>query len=168
MQINHTPFLSFAPDSRVWIFQSLQPLSVEQKAAFHTHLDRFITQWTAHQAKLTSAFGIYFNHVLVIAADAAGNAPTGCSIDTLHQTIEEIARSVRVDLFDRLHIPVLKDENIHFLTRKQLREELSTGSMDENTLILDQTILDLDTWKRFWVKPVGQSWVMQRIPARPA
>lgn len=163
---DQSPFQSFAPDSRIWIFQSLHPLTADQQTSLTAHLNRFASQWKAHQAPLTSAFRIYFEHVIVVAVDAAGNGTTGCSIDSLHQAMSEISRSLQIDVFDRLHIPVLQDGALQFMTRKQLLEGLRTGLIHDGTLILDQTILDLDTWRQDWVKPVGKSWVMRGVPER--
>ena len=80
--------------------------------------------------------------------------------------MSEISRSLQIDVFDRLHIPVLQDGALRFMTRKQLQEGTRTGLIDDGTLILDQTILDLETWRQDWVKPVGKSWVMRGVPAR--
>ncbi len=116
-------------------------------------------EWTAHQMQLTATFGIYFQHILVISIDQGGHHATGCSLDSLHQTIAGLGQAIGKDFFDRLSIPLLINEDITFQSKKSILNGMSTGTLAKDTLMLDQTIQQLGDWKENWIVPISASWI---------
>ncbi len=154
-----SPFDTFSPQSRVWIFQTTQALSAEEVQTIQLQLTTFMKEWTAHQMQLTASFGIYFQHFLVISIDQKGNHATGCSLDALHQKIASLGETLGKDFFDRLSIPVWKGDQISFQSKKSILQGLASGELTPDTRILDQTIQVLGEWKDRWITPISRSWI---------
>ncbi|MCF8237817.1 MAG: hypothetical protein K9I85_06650 [Saprospiraceae bacterium] len=157
--LDTTPFKDFAPQSRTWIFQTTEHLSPADLQVINDRLTAFMEEWTAHQMQLTATFGIYFQHILVISIDQEGHHATGCSLDSLHQTIAALGQQLCKDFFDRLSIPLLINDEITFRSKKAILRDLASGELKSDTLMLDQTIQQLDAWKERWVVPISASWI---------
>ncbi len=162
--INTSPFNGFDPSSRIWLFQTIEPLSKEDQKVIRQLLDTFISGWTAHQQSLQAAFNLYLDHFLVVSVDAQGNHATGCSLDALHQHVASIGNQIGKDLFNRLHIPVFLEDGIVFYTKKELKTRLHEGIICSDSLILDQTIQQIGEWRNMWITPIKSSWIRSMIP----
>lgn len=162
--IDTSPFQDFDESSRIWIFQTVEPLSSEHLHLIRQEFDRFLSNWTAHQQSLKAAFNLYFDHFLVVSVDALGNHATGCSLDSLHQQVASVGTKTGKDFFNRLHIPVLLENEVVFLTKKELRSKLAEGALLPDSLILDQTIQRMADWKNNWITPLASSWIRTIIP----
>lgn len=162
--IDTSPFLGFDGTSKIWLFQTVEALSPEDQQAIRHAFDIFISTWTAHQQSLKAAYNVYFDHFLVISVDAKGNHATGCSLDSLHQQVASVGNKIGKDFFNRLHIPVLLEDDLIFITKKELKTKLADGTLFSDSLILDQTIQQIGEWKSKWVKPIESSWIKSMIP----
>lgn len=162
--IDTSPFQNFEGSSRIWLFQTVDPLSSDDQQLIRQEFDSFISNWTAHQQSLKAAYCLYFDHFLVVSVDAQGNHATGCSLDALHQHVASVGSKTGKDFFNRLHIPVLLEDGLVFLTKKELKSKLAEGTLLPDALILDQTIQRIDEWRIHWTTQIDSSWIKSIIP----
>lgn len=158
-------FEGFPPQSRIWIFQSPQPFSDTDKRKTLEILHGFLPQWKAHQQPVTGAAKLLFDHFLVVLADESVTAVSGCSGDSLHQMVRSIASETQLDLFNRVAVPVLRDEVISFWSRKELTSAVRDGRLPEDLTIFNQTVASLGEWIQYWLIPFNQSWLQRSRPA---
>ena len=53
---------------------------------------------------LTAGVTILENHFIVVALDEGKNGASGCSIDTLQKTIQELEKDLSIALMNRLNV----------------------------------------------------------------
>lgn len=128
-------------------------------------LDAFLGQWKAHQQPVRASGAMVMSHFLIIIADERVAEVSGCAGDKLHELVRKLGDILGVDLFDRLHIPVLMDGTLEFLRQKALREYMENRQAENDPLIFDHTVRDLGQWRHAWVKPLSASWLARRRPA---
>lgn len=164
MHPDTTDFQDFDPTSRIWIFQSVQPLTEEDSRIIRLTFDAFVSNWTAHQQALKASFSLQFDHFLIVSIDARGNHATGCSLDALHQQVAATGVQIGKDFFDRLHIPIIENDQITFLTRKEIKTALEEGRLNSDSRMLDQTIQQIGEWTSRWMTTIRSSWVRTVVP----
>lgn len=155
-------FPVYPDDSRIWIFQSVQPWEGTRQAEALRLLEAFLGQWKAHQQPVRASGALLMSHFLVIVADERVAGVSGCAGDKLHELVRRLGDVLGVDLFERLHIPVLVDDTVEFVRQKVLRDSAASNLAEGDPLIFDHTVGDLGQWRRAWVRPLSESWLARR------
>ena len=68
--------------TRLWIYQSDQPLPAEQNKEIRALIDRFAQQWVSHNQQLTATGDLLFDRFLLLMVDESKAGASGCSIDS--------------------------------------------------------------------------------------
>ena len=145
-------FNTLPESSRIWVYASEKALTTEQQNHISNYIAEHLKGWNAHKVPLTAGLTILENHFIVVALDETVNAASGCSIDTLQKTIQELEKELSISLMNRLNVFCRIDNEIQCVPSFKL------GSIaTANTLFYDLTILtksDLNTY----LKPISEGW----------
>ena len=147
-----TDFHTIPKESRIWIYASEIKLSQDQQYYILNHISTHLNSWNAHKITLTAGVIILENHFIVVALDDSKNAASGCSIDTLQNTIQELENELSISLLNRLNVFGKIREEIKCIPTFRLKNEI-----DEHTLFYDLTIQKKSEIER-WLKPIKDGW----------
>ena len=152
-----TNFNKLPDSSRIWIYAAEKSLTAEQQNHILTYITEHLKGWNAHKIPLTAGLTILENHFIVVALDENINAASGCSIDTLQKTIQELEKDLTISLLNRLNVFCIIDDKIHSIPTTKLAEYAN-----KKTLFYDLTIQkkgDLSNW----LKSVEDGWCVHLI-----
>ncbi|MBT3612617.1 MAG: hypothetical protein HN522_06740 [Flavobacteriales bacterium] len=145
-------FHTLPEGSRIWLYAAENALSKVQQTYILKVISEELNGWNAHKKPLTAGVSILENHFIVIALDESKNGASGCSIDTLQNTIQKIEKELSIPLMNRLNVFCEIEEEIVCVPSFKL------GSIAKaDTPFYDLTILtkrDIDTY----LKPISEGW----------
>lgn len=153
----------FAPESRVWIYQSNRPFSEQEELEINEQLDHFTSQWQAHGAPVKGWGKLLFGQVIVLIADETNTAVSGCSTDSSVRVIKSIERQYNANLFDRLLTGFIVNDKVQLLPLAQVGYALEKGYITADTLYLNNTVLNKQELDAKWLVPLKDSWLMKRL-----
>ena len=139
-------------ESRIWIYASEKALNTEQKSHILNYISEHLKGWNAHKIPLTAGVTILEDHFIVVALDEGENGASGCSIDTLQNTIQKIEQEFSIDLMNRLNVFCNIDNKTECIPSFKL------GSIAKaDTLFYDLTILTKSDLN-IYLKPISEGW----------
>ena len=145
-------FNTTADQSRIWIYAAEHKLTKDQESHILKHISDYLQNWEAHKVPLTAGVTILENRFIVVALDDSKNAASGCSIDTLQNTIQELENELSISLLNRLNVFCKIREEIKCIPTFRLKNEI-----DEDTLFYDLTIQKKSKIES-WLKPIKDGW----------
>ena len=145
-------FNTTADQSRIWIYAAEHKLTNDQENHILKPISDYLQNWEAHKVPLTAGVTILENRFIVVALDDSKNAASGCSIDTLQNTIQELENELSISLLNRLNVFCKIREEIKCIPTFRLKNEI-----DENTLFYDLTIHKKSEIES-WLKPIKDGW----------
>jgi len=146
-------------DSRVWIYQANRVLTPEEVEYILTLSDEFIRTWDSHGKIMDAAIEVFHNRILILAANEAQAQASGCGIDKSVRFIRTLGEQLQVDFFQRTQV-LYRDADGH-LNEKPIHEFWAmrkAGMIDDDTIVIDNTIQTVGQWRAAWEVPFGQSW----------
>ncbi len=147
-----TDFHTLPEHARIWLYACEKELTQSQQDYILNIISEELKGWNAHKQPLTAGVSILENHFIVVALDENKNGASGCSIDTLQNTIQKIEKELTLSLMKLLNVFCKIEDEILCIPSFKL------GSVaDEDTLFYDLTILtksDLNTY----LKPISEGW----------
>ena len=150
-------FNTLPEEARIWIYASENALTEDQQSHILTYIAEHLIGWNAHKVPLTAGVTILENHFIIIALDENKNRASGCSIDTLQKTIQELEKDLSIALMNRLNVFCKIGEELLCIPTFKL------GSVANNeTLFYDLTIQKKSEIKTF-VKPIKEGWCANLI-----
>ncbi len=154
---------AFAPDSRVWMYQSNRRFSIGEALQLEDLLATFTKDWKSHGTPVEGYANLFFGQFLVLMADESATGVSGCSTDSSVRLVKEIESIFNVSLFDRQLLAFRVKDKIQLLPLSQLQYAADNGFIDPDTIYynnLVQTKAELETR---WMIPVKDSWLAKRI-----
>ena len=145
-------FNNTSDQSRIWIYAAEQKLTNEQENHILKSISDHLQNWEAHKVPLTAGVTILENHFIIIALDESENGASGCSIDTLQNTIQNLEKELSISLLNRLNIFCRIDDKIHCIPTTKLTEHAN-----KETLFYDLTIQKKSELSN-WLKPIEEGW----------
>ena len=145
-------FNTTSDNSRIWIYASDQKLTDKQEEYIINSISDHLQNWEAHKVPLTAGVTILENHFIVVALDESKNGASGCSIDTLQNTIQEIEKELAVSLLNRLNVFCRVDDTIKCIPTTKLAE-----NTNKETLFYDLTIQKKSELAN-WLKSIKEGW----------
>ena len=145
-------FNTTADQSRIWIYAAEHKLTNDQENHILKSISNYLQNWEAHKVPLTAGVTILENRFIVVALDDSKNAASGCSIDTLQNTIQELENELSISLLNRLNVFCKIREEIKCIPTFRLKNEI-----DEDTLFYDFTIQKKSEIES-WLKPIKDGW----------
>jgi|TARA_B110000902_G_scaffold214126_1_gene245954 hypothetical protein len=150
-------FNTLPEEARIWVYASEKALTEDQQSHILTYIAEHLKGWNAHKVPLTAGVTILENHFIVVALDEGKNGASGCSIDTLQKTIQELEKELSISLMNRLNVFCRIDNKIQCIPSFKLE---SMAKAD--TPFYDLTILaksDLNTY----LKPISEGWCVYLV-----
>ena len=145
-------FHTLPDSSRIWLYASEKALTTDQQNHILTYIAEHLKGWNAHKVPLTAGVTILENHFIVIALDENKNGASGCSIDTLQKTIQELEKDLSIALMNRLNVFYKIGEIIKVIPSFKL------GVIaNEDTLFYDLTIQRKEEFSNY-LKPIKDGW----------
>ena len=151
--------MNLSDDSRIWIFGISPALDEARGAQLLARVDRFLSNWAAHGAPITSGRDLIEGSFLVIGVDRRSET-SGCSIDRMFGLLQELERDLGVKILDPDRIFYRgADGKVHTTTRGEFRE-----SGDPHTRVFDVLAERLgEVSSGRWERPAKDSWHRQLI-----
>ena len=145
-------FNTLPEEARIWIYASENALTEDQQSHILTYIAEHLKGWNAHKVPLTAGVTVLENHFIVIALDESKNKASGCSIDTLQNTIQKIEKELSIPFMNRLNVFCEIKGGLVCVPSFKL------GSIaNYETPFYDLTILKKSEIATY-LKPVGEGW----------
>ncbi len=157
------PFPDLPDHSLLWVFASPRPLDGAEAGALLTRVDRFIDSWLAHGREVRGGRELRYDRFLLVAADEAATGVSGCSIDSLFHTLQQLEREMGIRLLDSSAVWFrAEDGEIRHSARAEFRERVRAGTVDEDTVVFDNTVRSVGQLREGrWETPARASWHAQ-------
>ncbi len=152
-------FNTMPDSSKIWIYQGSEFMSEKQVNEILDSSKKFIESWTAHQANLKASVTILENLFIVIAVDESFNQASGCSIDTKVHFIKKLESETGINFFDRLRIAFIDKDIIRIEPVNKLTSLLASNQISQDTVVFDNLVDTLGSFKNRWKTSVRNSWV---------
>src|SRR3954447_26372348 len=92
------PFSALPDDARVWVFGSDTPLTGAVADTLLAEVDSYLDTWKAHGFPLRAAREWRDNRFLIIGIDPTVEQASGCSIDGLFRSLQQMQTSIGAQL----------------------------------------------------------------------
>lgn len=170
MNLNYQQLLpaDFAPDSRVWIYQSNRLFSMGEALQIEDLLQHFTAEWKSHGTPVKGYGNLFFGQFIVLMADENATGVSGCSTDSSVRFIKEIEQVFKVNLFDRQLLAFLINEKIQLLPLPQLQYSIDHGYINGDTIYFNNLVADKTELENKWMVPVKESWLNKRLQLKTA
>lgn len=153
----------FAPDSRVWIYQSDRPFSSQEIDEIAQILKDFVVSWTSHGAKVKGYATVLFNHFIIFMADETASGVSGCSTDSSVRIIKDIENKYKSDLFNRQLLAFIIQDKLELIPLSKLNDLFENGTISPENLYFNNTILSKIELKEKWLIPLKNSWLSNKL-----
>ena len=121
------PFDKLSDEARVWIYPASRPFSSNECDEITTKLNTFLNQWTAHGASLNAAVTIPYNRFIVIGLDSDFQSPSGCSIDSSVHFIQNIEKSYKIVLLDKMNVTFKQGAYLVYKSLTEFKKMIKTN-----------------------------------------
>ena len=165
MNFNISEYLpeDFAPNSRVWIYQSDRIFFMQEALEMETILQQFVAEWKSHGTPVKGYANLFFGRFIILMADENATGVSGCSTDSSVRLIKEIETKYAVSLFDRQMLTFYIKDKVEILPLSQLNYALENKFITADTLYFDNTVLNKEALENRWITPASNSWLSQKF-----
>ena len=130
----------------LWMYCLDQPLSEKELESFNAEFERFSSGWNSHGADQTGSCLIVFNQLVLISTETT---PSGCSIDSLRQWVNELAGKIGKRVFTGQKLVFITENSLVIKERSSLNlNDLPPDSMWVNTGLSNVNPIKNGTWLR--------------------
>jgi hypothetical protein len=156
------PKVSFSdlPDSaRVWVFASDRRLAPEESSLLLREVDAFLDQWKAHGAPLRNAREWRDEQFLVIGVDPTFEQASGCSIDGLFRSLQQLGATLGTSLVSGGRV-FYRDEagSPRLVARPRIKAVIGP-----DTSVFDTSLTSAGDYRTRFELPARESWVSSFI-----
>ena len=140
---------SFNPNSKLWIFQSLEFLDNDEVDFISKSIESFLLSWESHGKKIKSTCFVIKSHFIFVLVDSNFSEASGCSIDGLFKKIQSLGGYLNKDFFKRNYIAFHKinSKKINFLTFIDFKNYIK--NYPEDLVVFDNSISFLCDFKNW-------------------
>ena len=154
-----TTFDQLPDDARVWVFGAAAPVDDVDAAKLLAAVDAFLLQWKAHGHPLTAAREWRDERFLVVGVDQRTEGASGCSIDGLFRTLQELERAVGSSMVGGgLVFFRGPGDLVCALSRDDFEALARRGGADVATRVFDTTITNAGDYRARFEVAAGESW----------
>jgi hypothetical protein len=149
-----TEITKLSDDARIWVFGISPALNPSQEQTLLDAVDRFLAAWAAHGTPITSSRELREGSFLIIAVEKTAET-SGCSIDRLFGTLQQLERAFGVSILDSARVFFRHgDGRVDAMTRAEFREK-----GDRHTVVFDTTAESLRSIRNGeWERLAEKSW----------
>lgn len=163
LEYKHLLPADFAPDSRVWIYQSSRMFSLGEAIQIEDLLNHFVENWKSHGTPVKGFGTMFFGQFIVLMADEQATGVSGCSTDSSVRLIKEIEQLYKVSMFDRQNLAFVRKEKIELLPLGQLQYAFDNGFLQADSLYINNLVQTKEELEQKWLIPVKESWLAKRV-----
>jgi len=102
-------FPNLPAHSRVWLYLADRKLDATEAQYVTEQMQHFLSNWAAHNKKLTCDGTLLFNQYLILAVNEDIESASGCSIDSSVRFVKSLGAELNIDFFNRLKVMVLEN-----------------------------------------------------------
>lgn len=153
----------FAPDSRVWIYQSSRLFAMGEALQIEDLLNDFVSHWKSHGTPVKGFGTLFFGQFIVLMADENATGVSGCSTDSSVRLIKQIEELYKVQLFDRQLLAFQVKDKVQLLPLPQLQHAVDNNFITPETLYFNNLVQTREELENKWMIPVRDSWLTRRI-----
>ena len=153
----------FADDSRVWIYQSNRPLTIDEALQIDELLENFAAGWKSHGADVKGFAKLLFGQFVILMADETATGVSGCSTDSSVRLIKNVEQDFNINLFDRQTLAFMVKERIQLFPLDQLNHAIENDLISPDTLYFNNTVQTKQELISHWIIPVKNSWLAKRF-----
>lgn len=154
---------TFAPESRVWIYQSSRLFLLSEALEIEELLNKFTAEWRSHGAEVDAYGNLFFGQFVVLMADETRAGVSGCSTDSSVRFIKQLGEKFGVDFFNRTNLAFVVKEKIQVLPLSQLSYAVQNFYIDGDTLYFNNLVQTKKELEEGWIVPVKASWLAQKV-----
>ena len=159
------PFETLPDQARVWVFGSDAPLTGERKDTLLKGVDAHLDDWKAHGAPLTVGREWRDDHFLVVAVDQSTAGASGCSIDGLYRTLQQLEAETGAKMVSGGRVFFRNGAGqVQSASRAEIADLAGKGELSRDSVVFDTTLTDLGTFRECFERPAKQSWVAELLP----
>ena len=148
------------PDnSRVWVFGADRDLDEGATDLLQREVDRFLAQWHAHGAPLTTARDWRDKRFLTIAVDQSTAGASGCSIDGLYRSMKALEPRFGASLVTS-GLVFYRDAkgSVQSVDRERFATLGAEDKITSRTRVFDPTVTTLGEWRARFELNAEDSW----------
>ena len=164
MNAHHSELMpdDFAPDSRVWIYQSPRLFFLSEALEIEKMLETFVADWKSHGTPVKGYANLFYGQFLVLMADETATGVSGCSTDSSVRLVKDIEQRFGVPLFDRLMLAFRVKDKVEMVPLAQLPYALENAFITPDTLYFNNTVSTKAELETKWLIPLKDSWLAGR------
>jgi hypothetical protein len=152
------PFDSLPDSARVWVFASDNELTGAAADTLLAAVDQFLSQWKAHGMPLRCAREWRDERFLAIGVDVDAENASGCSIDGLFRTFQQLERTIGSRLVGGGRVFYRVGSEIRAATRDEFIERIKRGEVRGETPVFDTSLTGAKAWRTGFEQPAGSGW----------
>jgi hypothetical protein len=155
---------NFAPDSRVWVYQSARLFTMSEAIEIEDMLNHFVANWNSHGTPVKGFGTLFFGRFIILVADESSTGVSGCSTDSSVRLVKSIEQKFSVNLFDRQNLAFVRNEKIELIPLGQFKYAAENGFIGPETLYFNNLVQTKSELEQTWLIPVKESWLASRMP----
>ena len=160
----YVPYENMPMNARVWVYASPSIMNPDQVAKARVRLYDFCEEWKAHGQELQASFSILYDRFLILLVNEEQAKASGCSIDSSVHVIQELAKSLDIDFFDRMQVAFYNQENkLDGMHMSDFSDYLKTLNNPEKVVVFNTTVQDKKGLETDFEVPVKESWHKQLL-----
>lgn len=165
----NTQFRKFIPNdyndnSRVWVYQSNRPFTVEEALQIKEQLKGFSLKWHSHGDTVKNFANLFFDRFIVLMADESETIVGGCSTDSSIHFLKNLEKDYKIQLFNRQILAFIINEKVETIPLEKVNTAIEEELINGETFYFNNTILTKQDLLNKWIIPVKDSWLAGRIP----
>ena len=153
----------FAPNSRVWIYQSNRLFSLQEAFAIEDQINQFCDSWRSHGAEVKATGLLLFGQFIILMSDETEVGVSGCSTDSSVRFIKDLGQQYKADFFDRTSLAFFIKDKIQVLPLAQLSYALENDFINGETLYFNNTVQTKAELQSSWIIPTKNSWLSRKL-----
>ena len=121
-------------------------------------VDQFLSEWRAHGVPLRSARDWRDNRFLAVGVDVNEETASGCSIDGLFRTLQQLERVIGSRLVGGGRVFYRVDSIVEAATREEFVARVRSGNIARETPVFDTSLTGAGDWRTKFEQPAERSW----------
>ncbi len=144
--------------SKVWIYQADRDFTYDELDEARPMIFSFLDSWTSHNHDLLTYGNIFHLRFLAFFVDETIAGASGCSIDKSVHFVESLGDKLGINFFDRSTFSFIKDDEVQFIDKANLKAAYENKSIDDETLFFNHLVQTKHDFLKHWLVPLSQSW----------
>jgi len=141
-----------------WIFQLNTPLNSTQADFIETGLQKILATWNAHGTSLTAESKIMHQQFVYIGLKADSARASGCSIDSLVKSVQELITGQGLILAESGTIFIRSEQGFYPIDFRNIENLILSGEIKPDTIIADISLGKHKDYKGI-MTPACDTWL---------